>query len=234
MFLLVVLLSLVLHPCLVLLLRPSQMHPAVPVVVSSHVGVNVPVCRPAVNVLIPSISSNVTTVPVCRSTTVPASSSSSSISKKSSSSTPRLSKFTREEDIKLCREAMTEELFSTTKGTPARGDIYEKLSVKMTTITGRPLKKRNIRERLSELMTEFKKDQNGQIRGSGMNDPVPAELEVLLQDMCDLEKDAEVFCLCISRKKDDDGKTLSQFVFHRISTLQPCPPSSTALKKGNT
>ena len=86
---------------------------------------------------------------------------------------------------------MMTDLFSYPKGSPKRTPIWQKLATTMSTIAGRPLKLRFVREHFDGLFSDFKIKQNMQIKGSGMNDPTPTELDDLLQNLWDIEKDAK-------------------------------------------
>ncbi|XP_066917316.1 uncharacterized protein [Clytia hemisphaerica] len=159
-------------------------------------NVIVPVCRPSVAVstvahpaVFSTIQSNVVDMSSCVSSL--SSSSFEVNNNKQPSSKPR-SRFTFDEQVSLCKEVMMTNLFSFPKGSPKRTPIWEELTSKMSVITGRPLKRRFIREHFNELFSEFKIKQNLQIKGSGMNDPTPTELDELLQNLRDIENDGKL------------------------------------------
>eukprot|EP00111_Clytia_hemisphaerica_P010923 TCONS_00032014-protein len=84
------------------------------------------------------------------------------------------------------------DIFIHKKKTNGRTAAWDKLAAKMCKITGKAFERRHVREKLTDLMDKHKAKNNKDLAKSGVSGPEPSELENLLQNLCDMERDAKL------------------------------------------
>lgn len=162
-----------------------------------------------------SSTASFTTTASYTTTTPTASSSSSTITKSTTNNTtltaptptklpfiPKKITFDNKKDVILCREVIGVQLFGTKKASNARVRIWEDVSEKMNTITGDSMSPRTCRDRLTRLMESFKRKDSNERKGSGISPPF-SELDGLLQDLCDLEREAKIASETVEKRRKE-------------------------------
>ena len=102
--------------------------------------------------------------------------------------------WTREHDILLCREVLALEVYKHTKGTNEAGRLWDEIAKNLrgcqTVRFKSNLSQRAVRERFNLIQGRFKESEKTELAASGISVPEQHELDVLLEDIAERERDA--------------------------------------------
>ena len=85
-------------------------------------------------------------------------------------------------DVQLCREVLVVEPYKHKKGSRERGQLWTTISDNLNNIPGFTVTARAVRERLQTLEVKFKRNNNIEIKATGIN-PEQTELDTLLEEI---------------------------------------------------
>ena len=110
-------------------------------------------------------------------------------------------------DVMLCREILYEDPFQFKKGSPDRGEVWFKIARALNSCTELKfnVKQRSVRERFTLLQVKYKETNRKDEAGSGTSRQV-SELDQLLEDITEKEKDSEESRNVVNAKKDDQDR----------------------------
>ena len=110
-------------------------------------------------------------------------------------------------DVMLCREILYEDPFQFKKGSPNRGEVWSKIARALNSCTelNFNVKQRSVRERFTLLQVKYKETNRKDEAGSGTSRQV-SELDQLLEDITEKEKDSEESRNVVNAKKDDQDR----------------------------
>ena len=110
-------------------------------------------------------------------------------------------------DVMLCREILYEDPFQFKKGSPDRGEVWSKIARALNSCTELKfnVKQRSVRERFTLLQVKYKETNRKDEAGSGTSRQV-SELDQLLEDITEKEKDSEESRNVNAKKDDQDGE----------------------------
>ena len=110
-------------------------------------------------------------------------------------------------DVMLCREILYEDPFQFKKGSPERGEVWSKIARAPNSCTelNFNVKQRSVRERFTLLQVKYKETNRKDEAGSGTSRQV-SELDQLLEDITEKEKDSEESRNVVNAKKDDQDR----------------------------
>lgn len=102
--------------------------------------------------------------------------------------------WTREHDILLCREVLGLQVYKHKKGTNEAGRLWEEIAKKLrgfeTVRFKSNLSQRAVRERFNLIQGRFKENEKMELAASGISVPEQDELDALLEDIAERERDA--------------------------------------------
>ena len=102
--------------------------------------------------------------------------------------------WTREHDILLCREVLALEVYKHKKGTNEAGRLRDEITKNLrgcqTVRFKSNLPKRAVREKLNLIQGRFKENERTELAASAISVPEQDELDVLLEDIAERERDA--------------------------------------------
>ena len=102
--------------------------------------------------------------------------------------------WTREHDILLCREVLALEVYKHKKGTNEAGRLWDEIAKNLrgcqTVRFKSNLSQRAVRERFNLIQGRFKENEKTELAASGISVPEQDELDVLLEDIAERERDA--------------------------------------------
>ena len=102
--------------------------------------------------------------------------------------------WTREHDILLCRDVLALEVYKHKKGTNEAGRLWDEIAKNLrgcqTVRFKSNLSQRAVRERFSLIQGRFKENEKTELAASGISVPEQDELDVLLEDIAERERDA--------------------------------------------
>ena len=102
--------------------------------------------------------------------------------------------WTREHDILLCREVLALEVYKHKKGTNEAGRLWDEIAKNLrgcqTVRFKSNLSQRAVRERFNLIQGRFKENEKSELAASGISVPEQDELDVLLEDIAERERDA--------------------------------------------
>ena len=85
-------------------------------------------------------------------------------------------------DVQLCREVLVVEPYKHKKGSRESGQLWTTISDNLNNIPGFTVTARAVRERLQTLEVQFKRNNNIEIKATGIN-PEQTELDTLLEEI---------------------------------------------------
>ena len=101
--------------------------------------------------------------------------------------------WTREPDILLCREVLALEVYKHKKGTNEAGRLSDEFAKNLrgcqTVRFKSNLSQRAVRERFNLIQGRFKENEKSELAASGISVPEQDELNVLLEDIAERERD---------------------------------------------
>ena len=102
--------------------------------------------------------------------------------------------WTREHDILLCREVLALEVYKNKKETNEAGRLWDEIAKNLkgcqTVRFKSNLSQRAVRERFNLIQGRFKENEKSELAASGISVPEQDELDVLLEDIAERERDA--------------------------------------------
>ena len=102
--------------------------------------------------------------------------------------------WTREHDILLCREVLALEVYKHKKGTNEAGRLWDEIAKNLrgcqTVRFKSNLSQRAVRKRFNLIQGRFKENEKTELAASGISVPEQDELDVLLEDIAERERDA--------------------------------------------
>ena len=102
--------------------------------------------------------------------------------------------WTWEHDILLCREVLAQEVYNQKLGTNEAGRLWDEIAKKLrgcqTVRFKSNLSQRAVRERFNLIQGRFKENEKTQLAASGISVPEQDEIDVLLEDIAERERDA--------------------------------------------
>ena len=110
-------------------------------------------------------------------------------------------------DVMLCREMLYEDPFQFKKGSPDRSEVWSKIARALNSCTelNFNVKQRSVRERFTLLQVKYKETNRRDEAGSGRSRQV-SELDQLLEDITEKEKDSEESRNAVNAKRDDQDR----------------------------
>lgn len=121
--------------------------------------------------------------------------------------------WTKNHDVLLCREVLALEPYKPKKGSCEAGKIWSDTAQSLKSCQQiefkKNLKQRAVRERFALLQTKYKDKENEEIRASGIS-PEQDELDVLLEEITEREKDAKESKENVDEKKAKDKATADE------------------------
>lgn len=96
--------------------------------------------------------------------------------------------WSKEHDIAFCREVLVSKLFETRKSSFERGKVWDTIAANLNSITQPTfdVEKRSVRDHLKNLISKYKRKNQREENSTGTS-PERTELDVLLEEICDLE-----------------------------------------------
>jgi len=121
--------------------------------------------------------------------------------------------WTKNHDVLLCREVLALEPYRPKKGSCEAGKIWSDIAQSLKSCQQiefkKNLKQRAVRERFALLQTKYKDKENEEIRASGIS-PEQDELDVLLEEITEREKDAKESKENVDEKEAKDKATADE------------------------
>lgn len=116
--------------------------------------------------------------------------------------------WTREHDIFLCREVLALEVQKHKKGTNEAGRLWDEIAKNLrgfqTVRFKYNLSQGAVRERFNLIQGRFKENEKTELAASGISVPEQDELDVLLEDIAERERDA------IAEASEKKGQKISE------------------------